>query len=111
MSTTAASSSALPNGAGAAAVLAAGVGSFALGLLDVIADKVPAVNKWMNFHNPTGALSGVTTCTIFVWLATWAILQMRWRGREVRLRPISLTAILLLAAGMLLTFPPLADLF
>jgi lysylphosphatidylglycerol synthetase-like protein (DUF2156 family) len=90
--------------------LAAGIGSFALGLLAVLADKVPSIKSWMNFSNPTGPLSGVTTCAIFVWLAAWAILQMRWRGREVRFAPVSRIALILLALGMLLTFPPLADL-
>jgi hypothetical protein len=100
----------LPNGPGAAAVLAAGIGSFALGLLAVLADKITWIKSCMNFSNPTGPLSGVTTCAIFVWLAAWAILQMRWRGREVRFAFIGATALVLLALGMLLTFPPLADL-
>jgi membrane associated rhomboid family serine protease len=111
MNTTAASATSLRNGPGAAAVLAAGIGSFALGLLDVIADKIPSIKTWMNFYNPTGALSGVTTCAIFAWLAAWAIFEMRWRRRQVRFAPIGAAALVLLALGMLLTFPPLADLF
>jgi hypothetical protein len=111
MNTTAANLTSLPNGPGAAAVLAAGIGSFALGLLDVVADKVPSIKTWMNFYNPTGPLSGVTTCAIFVWLAAWAILHLRWRSREVRFRPIGAAALVLLALGILLTFPPFADLF
>jgi hypothetical protein len=111
MNTTAASATSLPNGPGAAAVLAAGIGSFALGFLDVLADKVPSIKIWMNFYNPTGPLSGVTTCAIIVWLVAWAILQMRWRGREVRYAPTGAIALVLLALGMLLTFPPFADLF
>jgi hypothetical protein len=110
MNTPAATTPSIPNGPGAAAVLAAGIGSFSLGLLAVIADKIPSIKNWMNFYNPTGALSGVTTCAIIVWLASWAILQMRWRGREVRFAPVGAAALVLLALGMLLTFPPLADL-
>ena len=101
----------LPNGMGAAAVLAAGIGSFALGLFAVLADKIPSIKSWTNFYNPTGPLSGVTTCAVLVWLAAWAILQMRWRNREVRFRPIGAVALALLALGILLTFPPFADLF
>jgi hypothetical protein len=110
MNTTAATTTSLPNGPGAAAILAAGIGSFALGLLDVIADKVPSIKSWMNFYNPTGPLSGVTTCAIFIWLAAWAILQLRWRGREVRFASVGAIALVLLALGILLTFPPFADL-
>jgi hypothetical protein len=111
MNSTAATTTSLFNGPGAAAILAAGIGSFALGFLDVLADKVASIKSWMNFYNPTGPLSGVTTCAIFVWLAAWAILQMRWRGREVRYAPIGGIALALLALGILLTFPPFADLF
>jgi hypothetical protein len=110
MNSTAATTDSLSNGAGAAAVLAAGIGSFSLGLLDVIADKVPLIKTWMNFYNPTGPLSGVTTCAIFTWLAAWAILQLRWRAREVRFAAIGITALILLGLGMLLTFPPFGDL-
>ena len=101
----------LPNGPGAAAVLAAGIGSFALGLLDVVTDKTPAIKSWMNFSNPTGPLSGVTTITVIVWLAAWAILNLRWRSREVRFTLVSGVALALLVLGMLLTFPPIGDLF
>lgn len=110
MNTKAATKTSLPNGPGAAAVLAAGIGSFALGLFAVLADKVSSLKTWTNFYNPTGPLSGVTTCAIFAWLATWAILQMRWRGREVRFAPIRTIALVLLGIGILLTFPPFADL-
>ena len=110
MNTSAATTTTLPNGPGAAAVLATGIGSFALGLLDVLADKVPSIKSWMNFYNPTGPLSGVTTCAIFIWLAAWAILQLRWRGREVRFASVGAIALVLLALGILLTFPPFADL-
>jgi hypothetical protein len=111
MSATNTSTTSMPNGPGAAAVVAAGIGSFALGLLDVVADKVPSVKNWMNFSNPTGALSGVTTVTVIVWLAAWALLNLRWRGRDVRFALVSRIALALLVLGMLLTFPPIADLF
>ncbi|MGP8251184.1 MAG: hypothetical protein ACLQHF_04070 [Terracidiphilus sp.] len=111
MNTTDVTQSPLTNGPGAAAVLAAGIGAFALGLFAVMADKVLSIKIWMNFSNPTGPLSGVTTCAVIVWLAAWTILQMRWRGRELRFAPIGAAALVLLALGILLTFPPFADLF
>jgi hypothetical protein len=108
--TTAANSIEVTNGRGAAAVLAAGIGSFALGFLSLLGDKNAAVKAWMVFSKPVGALSGVTTCTLIVWIAAWAILQLRWRDREIRFGPVGIVSLLLLALGMLLTFPPFADL-
>jgi hypothetical protein len=65
----------------------------------------------MVFYKPTGPLSGVTTSAILVWLATWAILNLRWRGRSVAAARVSVVALILLGLGLLLTFPPVADLF
>lgn len=100
----------IPNGAGAAAVLAAGVGSFCIGLFAVLADKSPTVKSLMIFSKPTGPLSGVTTCSIVAWLVCWALLHARWRSRTVELARVCAIALGLLALGVLLTFPPFADL-
>jgi hypothetical protein len=100
----------IANGAGAAAILAAGVGAFLVGVFDVAADKSPAIKSLMIFWKPTGALSGVTTTAVVIWLVVWAILRARWRNRTVRLASVKAAALVLLALGLLLTFPPLADL-
>lgn len=99
-----------PNGPGAAAVLAAGVGCFAMGLISVVADKIRPLARALIFYRPTGPLSGVSTVSILVWLAAWGILHYFWRGRNVELRRWVTVSVVLLAVGILLTFPPLADL-
>jgi hypothetical protein len=99
-----------PNGSGAAAVLAAGAGSFAVALLALIAANVPAFKSLMIFYRPTGPLSGVTTSAIAVWLALWWLLERRWRRRNISPRVFA-AAIALLVASLMLTFPPIADLF
>ena len=101
----------LPNGAGAAALLAAGIGSFALSVFAIAADHVASIKNLMIFYRPTGPLSGVTTSAIVVWLVAWAILDVRWKKRTVRLRNIATAALVLLALSLLLTFPPVGDLF
>lgn len=115
MSTQSVSSSApatdRPNGAGAAAILAAGIGAFLVAVFAILADQSAAIKSFMVFFKPTGPLSGVTTCAIVVWLAAWAILHARWRSRNVTLAPITTAAFVLLILGLLLTFPPIADLF
>jgi hypothetical protein len=65
----------------------------------------------MNFYNPTGPLSGVTTCAIVGWLAVWALLHWRWSWRNVEVRRVTAAAFILLFLSLLLTFPPIADLF
>jgi len=96
---------------GAAAILAAGVGALALPVFAIAADTIAAIGRRMNFYQPTGPLSGVTTCAIAVWLMVWAMVGQRWRKRNLALTPILTTALILIGLGILLTFPPLADLF
>src|SRR5471030_594869 len=61
----------LPNGPGAAAILAAGVGSLALGVFAFAGDAWPTVKHAFDLWSPTGPLSGVTLAAIVVWLAAW----------------------------------------
>ena len=100
----------IPNGPGAAAILAAGIGSAALGILSLAGDAFPAISSLLTFYNPTGALSGVTTTAIVIWLVAWFILARRWGTMTVALARINLVAFALLAVGVLLTFPPVMDL-
>jgi hypothetical protein len=100
----------IPNGPGAAAILAAGAGAFALGLFALIGDAWPAAHRGFDVWKPTGPLSGVTLGAVLVWLAAWFWLSRRWAGREVRLARVNAAAFAMLAAGLLLTFPPVMDL-
>jgi cyclic lactone autoinducer peptide len=101
---------ALTNGSGAAAVLAAGVGAFALAVLAGVGDKSAHVASSLIFYQPTGPLSGVTTSAILIWLFTWGILEWRWRNRTVPAGRINTVALILLGLSFLLTFPPIVDL-
>jgi hypothetical protein len=100
-----------PNGGGAAAVLAAGIGSLCVAVFAILADQFAAMKSWMNLYKPTGPLSGVTTCAIVAWLGTWFILHRRWSWRMVDMARIRTAALILLILSVLLTFPPIADLF
>ena len=98
------------DGAVAAALLACGIGCFVLGVLTVAGDGSKRLASALNFYNPTGPLAGVTTVAIAVWLIAWTILAARWRTKDVAFRKVSAAAFVLLALGLLLTFPPFGDL-
>jgi hypothetical protein len=100
-----------PNGSGAAAILSAGIGSFAVGLLAIVADQSVLLKSLFTFYKPTGPLSGVTTIAILIWLLVWGILEWRWRKRTVALKPIVVAAFVLLGLALVFTFPPVAELF
>jgi hypothetical protein len=106
-----ANTSALTNGSGAAAILAAGMGSFALAILAVAADRSATVKSVLIFYKPTGPLSGVTTVAILIWLAIWTIMDFRWRKKTIALTKTNRIAFVLMILSFLLTFPPIEDLF
>jgi hypothetical protein len=99
----------LPNGPGAAAILSAGIGSFVLGVFALAGDAFPAVKSVFVFYKPTGALSGVTTTAIAIWLVVWLILDRRWKAKTVAIGQTNVAAFLLLLGSLLLTFPPFMD--
>ena len=101
----------MPNGPAAAAILAAGIGCFMVALFALLGDKIAAFKSMMIFYKPTGPLSGVTTCAIVVWLVCWVVLNWRWSGRMLSLGKINAAALILLGLSLLLTFPPVVDLF
>jgi hypothetical protein len=97
------------NGEALAAILAAAIGSCALGLL-VLANAA----GWYaapSLYGPAGGLSGRTTFALIVWLVSWAILHARWKDRAMRAGGIFGWSLVLIALSLVLTFPPVWDLF
>lgn len=100
----------LTNGGGAAAILAAGFGSLAIGVFNYLDDMVPVIHTAFIIWRPSGSLSGLSTSAIMVWVVSWAVLSALWSGRSVNLARVNAVALAMLAVGLLLTFPPLIDL-
>ncbi len=100
----------LANGPGGAAILSAGIGCFAIGVLTLIGDGSKKMAGLFTFYRPTGPLSGVSMLGIVVWLVIWLVLARRWRTKVVAIGRMNLAAFIFLALGLLLTFPPIGDL-
>lgn len=109
MGTTADERDVVTNGEPLAALLAAGIGAFAMGLV-VILNEVglfspPAI------YGPSGGVSGRTTLAVVLWLAAWAVLHNRWKGRRIEPGRVQTATIVLVILGLVLTFPPVWGLF
>jgi hypothetical protein len=93
------------NGAAVAALLGAGIGAFAMGLVVILNEAglfaAPAL------YGPAGGVSGRTTLAVVIWLIAWGALHRQWREREVEPRRVFVLTIALVGAGVLLCFPPL----
>lgn len=98
-----------PNGAGAAALLAAAIGVFVIGLMTTLAAASPAFSSALNWFHPVGPLSGKTGVGVIAWLVAWGILHSRYKDIEVDLgRALRWTWVFVLL-GWLGTFPPFFD--
>jgi hypothetical protein len=100
----------VPNGAPAAAMIAAAIGVVALGLIDVLAKTVTPFDALLSWYPPTGDLSGITSLSVLVWLVVWAGLSRAWRTRSVDSGRVLAATLVLIAIGVILTFPPTAQL-
>ena len=94
----------VPNGAALAAVLAAGIGAFAMGLFVILNEAKLFVAP--SLYAPAGGLSGRSTFAVIAWLVVWALLHALWRAREIESGRIVVATLVLTALGALLTFPP-----
>lgn len=98
------------DGPAAAAILAAGIGVFALGLLTVLSEASTAVHDWLeswDFDQGVGPLAGKTTLAVIVWAVSWIVLAVGLRGRDVDLRRWFWVSLVLGVLGLLGTFPPI----
>ena len=95
-----------PSGPAAAVVLAAGLASFALGVLTVLTATSGAVSDALTLSERVGDLSGVTTGAALVFFAAWIALALAWRRANPSLARATAVAGVLIALGLLGTFPP-----
>lgn len=101
----------LKNGAAAAAILAAGIGSFILGLVTTLAAMSEAVASGLNWYRPAGPLSGKTSLAVIVWLVAWVVFHTRWKDTQIPFNHIFIITLVLIGLGLLLTFPPIFEAF
>jgi hypothetical protein len=99
----------LSNGATMAAFVAAGAGSFAMGLI-VLLHEV-GIYSAPSLHSGAGGVSGRTTFAVGAWLIVWLALHLTWRRRDIPPRGALLITLALTLLGVLGTFPPFWSVF
>jgi hypothetical protein len=96
---------AVPDGPLAAALLAAGIGAFALGLLTTLAEASAGFRERLILNAGVGPLSGKTIWATVIFIVAWAVLHGRLRHRDGLLRSATIAFVVLTALGLLGTFP------
>jgi hypothetical protein len=92
------------NGAAMAAILAAGIGAFAMALFVILNEAGLFVAPTL--YGPAGGVTGRTTFATLVWLVAWGVLHTRWRARQLAPGRVFGLTLVLVGVGVLGTFPP-----
>jgi hypothetical protein len=98
-----------PDGPGAAAVLAAGIGIFILGLLTTLNEVSVGLHDWLQsfeMGRGVGPLAGKTTVAVIAWAIAWVILGAAWRKKDVNIKRMFWFGLVLGLLGVVLMFPP-----
>lgn len=107
----AAAAIARPNGPAVAVVIATGIGALVLGIFTLLSEASEGVHEFLEFSERVGPLSGKTVLGAAAFLLSWGGLHLALRDRELAWRPAIAAFLILLAIGLLLTFPPFFQLF
>ena len=100
-----------PNGGAAAALLAAGIGCVTLGVLSVLTAVFDPLSEALKFFGLADDISGVSTLMVAVWVLCWLVLHQLWKRREVHFSRVIVVTLLLIAFGLLGTFPLMTKVF
>jgi hypothetical protein len=95
-----------PNGPVAAALLAGGIGSAALGIIVTFSEVSEPFANWLKWNSSVGPLSGKTTLSVIIFFLSWGVLHFIFRGKETNFSRMSTLAFVGLAIGLIGTFPP-----
>jgi hypothetical protein len=97
------------NGVALAAFLAAGIGTFAMGLFVLLNEAGVLVAP--SLYGPAGGVSGRTTFAVVTWLVAWVVVHGLWRGRRIEPDRVWVVTLLLIMLGLVATFPPVWAIF
>jgi fluoride ion exporter CrcB/FEX len=97
-----------PDGPGAAMMVSAGIGIFALGLLTVLAEASEDIKDWLRkweWGQGVGPLAGKTTIASLIYIISLVLLWVIWRNKDVNLRTSFYLGLALGVLGAVGTFP------
>ena len=103
-----------PDGPGGAAMLAAGIGIFVTGLFTVLSEASVPIHDWLDsldFGRGVGPLAGKTILGTLSFFASWIVLGIAWRTKDLDLRRWFWIAVATGVVGAALMFPPVFQAF
>jgi hypothetical protein len=101
----AATSAEPPSGPAAALILAGGIAVFCMGLVTTLGEASTGIADALQWNDRVGPLSGKTLITVIVYALAWVLLTVLWRRANPPLRSITIASVVLIALGLVGTFP------
>lgn len=95
----------------AAVFIAAGIGSVVLGILTTAAEASESIADALQWSDSVGPLAGKTLVAVLVFFIAWGVLHAMWKDKDPAPGRTFLWSWILLAVGVLLTFPIFFQLF
>lgn len=103
-----------PDGPGAAAMVAAGFGTFVLGLATSLNEASEGLHDFFEgFSGETGVgpLAGKTIVATIGFFLSWLVLGVLWKDKDVDIKKAFWVGLVLGLIGAVLTFPPVFEAF
>jgi hypothetical protein len=94
-----------PLGPAAAVTLASGIGVFVLGVVTMLSEASTDIADALQWNDRVGPLSGKSIIAVAAFFVSWGVLAALWRRSSPPLRPIVIATFVLIALGLLGTFP------
>ncbi len=79
--------------------------------MTALAEASTRVADGLEWSKRVGPLSGKTIVAVIVWLVAWGVLHLVYRNRPLETRRALFVALVLIALGVLGTFPKFFQLF
>ena len=93
------------SGPAAAAILAAGIGTLVLGILTTWSEASTGFADALQWNDRVGPLSGKTIISAIAYFGSWGVLHLIWRRSNPQLQRVVMITVLLIALGLIGTFP------
>jgi pheromone shutdown protein TraB len=100
-----------PFGPVAAVFVAAGIGAVILGILTTLAEASTGIKDTLQLNDRVGPLAGKTIGAVIVFFIAWGLLHMMWKEKDPDSKKVFLWTWIMLAVGVLLTFPIFFQMF
>ena len=89
-----------------ASMIASGIGSLVLGIAIVLSEVNADIKTFLTWNSGVGPLSGKTGVAVIAFVPSWVILHYAFQRRAISLTTSFIVTVVLVALGLLLTFPP-----